>query len=666
MPQAEARALQFTIPPDQWCVTREDLDDLVARVREEHRAGRMPQDPRYPDPYHDDEWVGPNMHAVNRYLIKPTTEAAGGMCWALMRHPNGLPVHFFATHAWNEGIYEFHRKVIASWPRGMKHMWFCCLANPQSWEEPELAKLLAGDPTVDSPFAKALSRAKMMLVVPNSAVSIYSRLWCVLEVKLAMEQGMRVVVATEGGDRRGTLELRSSDSGRSTECNRYTEASHASQASASTPAPDAQGVARPTDIFLHPPGSDTGASSGSLVSISRVRVPSPVNGASASTIDADAERSSATAGRISADSQSSAYGSGGPRSRISFRGSMVITRISAGVRRASDKQQARTPRVKSIGVPTQRGSLPLGAALAIPAMIPEGSGGSDDSSSLRDSPRGDGVGAAAAAAAPATQVLAEYSCGGRALMVPSPPQPSSPGSISVPEESTCSNSCSSRRPGAAEASASRSGGGQARSSGGVGVEPSLSTSSPSTRSPRQIFKQRYNAFVKQFNQQFGTQFVGTDNAGRADSAVDSPGDLQSRISAPDRMRGGRHNPRFARRLRRKLLTDFTTVRDAKCTNPEDERRIREAIAGQEDFIDNMIRNVIIRRGRGKWKNASMAVGGAGPVAPGGSLRGALGGIGTDDAVAGSPERETTKRRTLMLNAAPPRGRGMAPRATSYG
>ena len=35
-----------------------------------------------------------------------------------------------------------------------------------------------------NPFAKALQRASHILVIPNSKISIYSRLWCVYEAYL--------------------------------------------------------------------------------------------------------------------------------------------------------------------------------------------------------------------------------------------------------------------------------------------------------------------------------------------------------------------------------------------------------------------------------------------------------------------------------------------------
>ena len=46
-----------------------------------------------------------------------------------------------------------------------------------------------------SPFAKAISKAEAMMVIPNLTSSIYTRLWCVLEAKLAIERELPIILA---------------------------------------------------------------------------------------------------------------------------------------------------------------------------------------------------------------------------------------------------------------------------------------------------------------------------------------------------------------------------------------------------------------------------------------------------------------------------------------
>jgi len=131
------------------------------------------------------------MHSVNGAVIKPRTQEAGGMSWALMLSHEGLDGEFFfVTHSWKEGVYEFSRKVVNHWQRQDLSMWCCFLANPQTWDREELNKLLGGRFDLsDSPFMLALSASQLhsFVVVPNVTESLYCRLWCVAELWKAME-----------------------------------------------------------------------------------------------------------------------------------------------------------------------------------------------------------------------------------------------------------------------------------------------------------------------------------------------------------------------------------------------------------------------------------------------------------------------------------------------
>lgn len=46
---------------------------------------------------------GPNLYEVNEHYVKPVTRKAGGMSYALMKHPQGLLCQVFISHAWAEG-----------------------------------------------------------------------------------------------------------------------------------------------------------------------------------------------------------------------------------------------------------------------------------------------------------------------------------------------------------------------------------------------------------------------------------------------------------------------------------------------------------------------------------------------------------------------------------
>jgi hypothetical protein len=186
-----ATEADWDVCPSRWCVTWGDIEIFEREVRELWAQGGIPDDPEHPNKFHNSPTVGPTIHQVNKYYIKPKTLEAG-TSWALMRHPNGLKCDLFVTHGWSEGVFEILSALRRSWPRGTKHLYCCFLSNPQNGD---VSQIVGRDP-VKSPFAKALASAKYMLVVPNISQSIYSRLWCVFEAHLALKRDMRIALAT--------------------------------------------------------------------------------------------------------------------------------------------------------------------------------------------------------------------------------------------------------------------------------------------------------------------------------------------------------------------------------------------------------------------------------------------------------------------------------------
>ena len=134
---------------------------------------------------------GPTAYTVNEQLIKPVTAAAGNVSWALMKYPAGLLCEVFVTHAWAEGIFDFVDKVAHSWPRGAVGAYVCFLSNPQNQD---IASLIQNPR--ESPFANALHRSSSVLAMPNRAVSIYTRVWCVYEAFLASSWDKPIRIAT--------------------------------------------------------------------------------------------------------------------------------------------------------------------------------------------------------------------------------------------------------------------------------------------------------------------------------------------------------------------------------------------------------------------------------------------------------------------------------------
>ena len=194
---ADAISLHSTIPAHCWCVTRADLRFLQQEVRRAMLNGEIQPPANGVDDFLiSDQRYGPSVYTVNEQHIKPVTERAGKISWALMRHPQGLTCDLFVSHAWQEGIFELLSKLLHSWPRWARHAWCCMLANPQNLD---IGSLLQSPRR--SPFAQAIQVASHVLVVPNRHISIYTRLWCGYEAHLAQEQRKLVLIARPSNGR---------------------------------------------------------------------------------------------------------------------------------------------------------------------------------------------------------------------------------------------------------------------------------------------------------------------------------------------------------------------------------------------------------------------------------------------------------------------------------
>lgn len=182
--------LHRSILAKKWCVTRADLQQFRQIVMVAVASKKIT--PTDLDRFSlEDNEIGPCVHTMCHQLIKPLTAEVGGMSWALMLHPDGLECDLFVTHGWAEGIYEFLDKVLNSWPQGAQHAYCCMLSNPQNLD---ISDLIASPG--ESPFAKALECSSHMLVVPNRAGSIYSRIWCAYEAFLGYKQEKIIFMAT--------------------------------------------------------------------------------------------------------------------------------------------------------------------------------------------------------------------------------------------------------------------------------------------------------------------------------------------------------------------------------------------------------------------------------------------------------------------------------------
>merc|ERR1719401_200425 len=106
---------------------------------------------------------------------------------------NSEPVRakHFVTHAWAEPMREFTasiRSALEPMQREEQTLWICMFAVFQTQDPSVIAGQLGRNPW-QAPFTRALNSADRFLVVRNSEVNIYTRVWCCWELYCAYTLG---------------------------------------------------------------------------------------------------------------------------------------------------------------------------------------------------------------------------------------------------------------------------------------------------------------------------------------------------------------------------------------------------------------------------------------------------------------------------------------------
>ena len=144
------------------------------------------------------------MHHFVETFVKPAT-AGTEMGYALMLNQHApQQVTLMISHAWVENTREFFEDVLAStWDTEVAFI--CFLSNFQGTPAQIDAQL--GNNILKSPFTEVIkSRAcQRMLVVPNEALrqsgrGLYSRLWCIWEIKVAADAGIPIQIVHRKSD----------------------------------------------------------------------------------------------------------------------------------------------------------------------------------------------------------------------------------------------------------------------------------------------------------------------------------------------------------------------------------------------------------------------------------------------------------------------------------
>lgn len=178
-----AAFLHDQIPANRWGISMVSLDHFVAVVTEKWLRGDITNTSGYSSVKFDDELIGPNMYQVCEQVITPMTADPSlmlpGVSWALKESLAGSEVFHFVSHAWAEGVFEFHRLLKQAWstrpfPHKDKAAYICFLSNPQNLD---IQSMLAHINT--SPFHVALQQmpedGKLILIATGNT-PIHTRL----------------------------------------------------------------------------------------------------------------------------------------------------------------------------------------------------------------------------------------------------------------------------------------------------------------------------------------------------------------------------------------------------------------------------------------------------------------------------------------------------------
>ena len=131
---------------------------------------------------------------VNR-AVKPRTRGTGVGLALLLNAKKPLRAKVMVSHAWDETYYEFVKALVDSGNTGP--FWVCALSIYQNEDLPgvTISDQLGPDPHY-GPFATVLRQAELMIAIVTNACNIYSRMWCVFEMYIALNLKIEVRVAT--------------------------------------------------------------------------------------------------------------------------------------------------------------------------------------------------------------------------------------------------------------------------------------------------------------------------------------------------------------------------------------------------------------------------------------------------------------------------------------
>ncbi len=142
------------------------------------------------DPKFDDKMT---MYDVIDTIVKPKT-AGTGMGYALyLNKEKPIRAKVMISHAWGENYIQFLSALNQSGNQGP--FWVCAMSIYQNEDikDVTIEKQLGPNPQF-GPFSSVLKQADSMIAIMTSSCDIYTRLWCVYEIFVAISLNIPVTL----------------------------------------------------------------------------------------------------------------------------------------------------------------------------------------------------------------------------------------------------------------------------------------------------------------------------------------------------------------------------------------------------------------------------------------------------------------------------------------
>lgn len=172
--------------PEMWGITLEQLEDVVHdesfdRAETSAYGGERLRG-------------GMTMYEVVQKIIKPKTKGQGMGYSLLMNKEKPLRAKVMVSHAWGEDYERFLATLKESGSAGP--FWICAMSIYQNEDITELtiSKQLGPQPST-GPFSTVLKQSSKMIAIVTPDCDIYTRLWCVYEIFMAVQLGVSVELA---------------------------------------------------------------------------------------------------------------------------------------------------------------------------------------------------------------------------------------------------------------------------------------------------------------------------------------------------------------------------------------------------------------------------------------------------------------------------------------